>query len=107
MAQVSGLVNATYTYDANGNLVSGNGRTLTYTSFNAPASISTASYGYAYTYNAEHERVRLVTTGPTIRSPPCTSTRKWCDLRRCRWLLRQRLELPARCSKRCSGRNQF
>ncbi len=51
-----------YTYDANGNLVSGNGRTLTYTSYNAPATIANAAYGYAYTYNAEHERVRLVAT---------------------------------------------
>jgi RHS repeat-associated protein len=64
VTQVTGIVNASYTYDANGNLISGNGRTLTYTSFNHPATISTASYGYAYTYNAEHERVRLVTTRP-------------------------------------------
>ena len=64
VTQVTGAVNASYTYDANGNLISGNGRTLTYTSFNAPATIANASYGYAYTYNAEHERVRLVTTRP-------------------------------------------
>jgi RHS repeat-associated protein len=64
VTQVTGAVNATYTYDANGNLISGNGRTLTYTSYNAPATIANASYSYAYTYNAEHERVRLVTTRP-------------------------------------------
>lgn len=64
VTSVTGAVNATYTYDANGNLISGNGRALTYTSFNAPATIANASYGYAYTYNAEHERVRLVTTRP-------------------------------------------
>jgi RHS repeat-associated protein len=57
---VSGTINATYSYDTNGNLTSGNGRTLTYTSYNMPATITSGSTTYAYTYSPDHERVRLV-----------------------------------------------
>ena len=72
-------ITATYGYDANGNLASASGtlyptsgssvtfsRTLAYMSFDMPASISHTqggnNYGYSYTYNADHERVKLVTT---------------------------------------------
>ncbi len=61
VSSVSGTVSATYTYDANGNLLSGAGRTLTYTSFNMPATITGSAATYTYTYSPEHQRVRLVT----------------------------------------------
>ena len=61
VSSVSGTVNATYTYDANGNLLSGAGRTLTYMSFNMPATITGSAATYTYTYNPEHERVKLIT----------------------------------------------
>jgi len=77
---VSNSVTATYSYDANGNLTSASGtiypasgsvtfsRTLTYKSFNAPATLTHiqggATYSYTYTYSVEHERVKLVTTRP-------------------------------------------
>jgi len=60
VASVSGVVTASYSYDANGNLTSGNGRTLTYTSFNMPATISQGSNDYTYTYGADHQRVKQV-----------------------------------------------
>ena len=59
---VNWVVNPVFTYDVNGSMTEGLGRTLTYTSFNMPAQISvagSAGYTYTYTYNAEHERVRL------------------------------------------------
>jgi RHS repeat-associated protein len=73
-------ITASYTYDPNGSLISASGtiypasgsvifsRTLTYTSFNMPATIAhtqgASSYSYTYTYSVEHERVRLVTVRP-------------------------------------------
>ncbi len=61
VSSVSGTVSASYAYDANGNLLSGAARTLTYTSFNMPATITGAAATYTYTYSPEHQRVRLVT----------------------------------------------
>lgn len=60
VASVSGTLNATYTYDANGNMEAGNGKTLTYTSFNMPATITGNGHTYTYTYGPSHERMRLV-----------------------------------------------
>ena len=63
---VNGFVNPAFTYDANGNLLTGLGRTLTYTSYNMPATVNGVrlaggtSYAYTYTYGPEHERVKLV-----------------------------------------------
>jgi len=78
VSSVSGAFNATYGYDANGNLTQvsvpgGNPcptpqavgeRCVTYMSFNMPASIkgkgaSGSNATYTYTYSPEHERVRL------------------------------------------------
>jgi RHS repeat-associated protein len=61
---VAGSVNASYCYDANGNTVSGAGRTLTYTGFNLPAQISQLAadnsfVNFAYTYDVDHQRARL------------------------------------------------
>src|SRR5207244_1472015 len=43
VSSVSGPVNATYSYDANGNLLSGAGRTFTYTGFNMPVTITASA----------------------------------------------------------------
>jgi RHS repeat-associated protein len=66
---VNGVANPTFSYDANGNLTSGLNRTLTYTSFNMPATVTApnnmlpnTNVTYQYTYNAEHERVRHIIT---------------------------------------------
>ncbi len=60
---VAGTVNATYQYDANGNQTSGsNGRTISYTSFNKPATVTDSGTVHLYQYGAENqiisERIR-------------------------------------------------
>ncbi len=61
VSSVSGTVSASYTYDASGNLTSGAGRSVTYMSFNMPATIAGSAATYTYTYSPEHERVKLIT----------------------------------------------
>jgi hypothetical protein len=58
VSSISGSVNASYTYDANGNMSGGNGRSFTYTSFNIPATITGNGHTCTYTYGPDHERVR-------------------------------------------------
>jgi RHS repeat-associated protein len=63
---VNGFVNPTFTYDANGNMLTGLGRTVAYTSYNMPATVSGVrfaggqSFNYTYTYNTDHDRTKLV-----------------------------------------------
>jgi RHS repeat-associated protein len=66
VASVAGTVNASYSYDANGNMQSGAGRTMTYTSFNKPESISTASAVSTFLYDANYSRVQKITNTKTI-----------------------------------------
>jgi RHS repeat-associated protein len=55
---IAGTLSATYLYDANGNMTSGGGRTLTWTSFNMPATISRGASTVSFAYNGEHERIK-------------------------------------------------
>jgi len=58
--------NNSYTYDANGNQLSGAGRSFTWTSFNKPSGISTANGYTGFAYGANHNRVLKTTpTGST------------------------------------------
>lgn len=50
----------TYTYDANGNMTGGYGRTITWTSFNQAASITQGGYSSTFSFGADHERVKHV-----------------------------------------------
>src|SRR3569623_959008 len=52
----AGVIVASYRYDANGNMTSGPGRTVTYTSFNLPSQVTQGSVINTFTYSAEHER---------------------------------------------------
>jgi RHS repeat-associated protein len=61
----SGTVNTTFTYDANGNMTAGNGRTTTWTSFNKVASIGQGVNTVAFDYDSEHARIRQVTASQT------------------------------------------
>ncbi|MEQ1773634.1 MAG: RHS repeat-associated core domain-containing protein [Burkholderiales bacterium] len=45
-------------------MTAGNGKTVTYTSFNMVNTITSGAYNYTYTYNAEHQRARLITVRP-------------------------------------------
>ena len=46
-----------YTYDANGNMISGGGRLLTYTSFNKPLKITKGAASIAYSYAPDRNRI--------------------------------------------------
>jgi RHS repeat-associated protein len=56
-----------YTYDANGSMISGNGRAISYSSFNKPTNISTANSDISFQYGADRSRVSRTdnTTGKT------------------------------------------
>lgn len=57
----------TYAYDANGNMVSGGGRTITWMSFNQVASVVQGSFSSTFSFGAGHERVKEVShLGTTI-----------------------------------------
>lgn len=60
VTQVAGTLNATYSYDANGNMTAGAGRTVTWTSFNMPSSITRGSNVLTFSYDPEHNRTRQV-----------------------------------------------
>ncbi len=59
----NGYINPTFSYDANGNMVSGAGRTITSTSFNMVSLITDRSNTAALTYGSEHQRLKQVATG--------------------------------------------
>ena len=49
--------------DANGNMLTGSGRTLTWTSFNMPATIQRGANTLSFAYGPEHGRIKQV--GPS------------------------------------------
>jgi len=59
---VSGsTVNTTFTYDPNGNQTAGLGRTITWTSYNMPASITQGTQTISFLHDPNHQRVKQVT----------------------------------------------
>ncbi len=66
---VNGVVNPSYTYDGNGNLTAGAGRTVTPTSFNMAASIVQGSTATCFTYDDSHMRVQM-----DARATSCSGT---------------------------------
>lgn len=62
VCSITGMANTTFSYDANGNMLSGNNRTYTWTSYNMPSSIAQGTVTDSFIYNADHERVRQVST---------------------------------------------
>jgi RHS repeat-associated protein len=63
---VHGALNPTYKYDLNGNMISGAGFTVSYTSYNMVSQITHASRdGVSYLYGSEHQRIReqILTAG--------------------------------------------
>jgi RHS repeat-associated protein len=54
---VNGVLNPVYSYDLNGNLTSGAGRTVTWTAFNMVASIVQGATNMSYAYDSEHARI--------------------------------------------------
>ena len=60
---ITGTLNTTYSYDANGNMISGSGRTLTWTSFNKVATITQGAVNMSYEYGPDRGRIKQ--TGPS------------------------------------------
>lgn len=55
--------NTSFSYDANGNLASGAGRSLTWTSFDMPQSIAKGSEQSLFVYGPEHQRTKQIKSG--------------------------------------------
>ncbi|MDD4617067.1 MAG: hypothetical protein PHW76_08165, partial [Alphaproteobacteria bacterium] len=60
---IAGALNTSYTYDANGNTLAGNGKTYTYTAANMPKTIASGATAIAYAYDDAHQRISQ--TSPT------------------------------------------
>ena len=57
VASISGgALNTTFSYDAVGNQISGLGRSITYTSYNKPASITQGSRTLVFSHDPDHQR---------------------------------------------------
>lgn len=56
MSVSGGTINTTFTYDANGNQLSGNGRNVVWTSYNKPASITQGTRTVGFLDGPEHQR---------------------------------------------------
>jgi len=54
-----------YSYDANGNLIGGGGRSVTWTAWNMPASIIQGGVTTSWLYTPEHDRYKLTDSGRT------------------------------------------
>jgi RHS repeat-associated protein len=57
VSAISGTMNASYGYDADGNMVSGGGRTIAWTSYNMVQQVTMGASSIAYTYDTEHGRI--------------------------------------------------
>jgi RHS repeat-associated protein len=66
MSVGGGTISTTFTYDPNGNQLTGNGRTATWTSYNKPASITQGSTTISFLDDPEHQRFQQVTAQGTI-----------------------------------------
>src|SRR4029079_3627538 len=85
-----GTLSTTFAYDPNGNQPSGIGRTITYTSYNKPASITQGTRTISFLDDSEHQRFRQVTPeGSTLYiaafgvlaevQTPGATTQKWTE----------------------------
>ncbi|MDE1464948.1 RHS repeat domain-containing protein [Spartinivicinus poritis] len=62
VTKTTGVQNTTYCYDKNGNMVSGNGRSVQYTAFDKPDLITKGDASTAIAYGADRARHRRVDT---------------------------------------------
>ncbi|KAF0810948.1 RHS repeat-associated core domain [Alcanivorax sp. S71-1-4] len=65
VTSVTGARNASYCYDGGGNMVSGDGRTISYTSFNKPDQIQTSSASVQLIYGPSRSILKTVTASGT------------------------------------------
>lgn len=62
---VSAVGGVSYSYDPNGNLLSAGSKTLTWKSFNMPATAQVGTSSYTWSYDADQARVKYVTPSDT------------------------------------------
>jgi RHS repeat-associated protein len=62
---VSSVAGQSWSYDANGNLLTSGTRTLTWTSFNMPATAQVGASAYSWAYDADLRRVKFVSPAET------------------------------------------
>ena len=55
---VNGVTNPSYTYDSNGSMTAGAGRSITYTAFNMADTITQGSSTFAFNYDSDHARIK-------------------------------------------------
>ena len=71
VTSVAGAVNTSYAYDANGNLIAGHNRSVTYTSYNLPSRIVQGDKQLDFSYDPEHARSKQISAeGITIYLNP-------------------------------------
>ncbi len=56
VSSIAGTINSTFTYDPNGNQTAGVGRSISYTSYNKPASITQGSSTLFFSHDTDHQR---------------------------------------------------
>jgi RHS repeat-associated protein len=59
------VINTSFTYDANGNLIGGNGLTYAYASFNKPTQITRGTTTVSFDHDPEHQRFKQIAPGKT------------------------------------------
>jgi len=60
VSSIAGTLNTSFTYDANGNMLTGNGRSYTYTAANRHKTITSGATTITYDYDDAHQRTRQV-----------------------------------------------
>ena len=65
---VTGIRAAAYAYDANGNMTSGGGRSVTWTSYNYPSGITKGTLGSSFYYDPDRARYKQISTTATTRT---------------------------------------
>ncbi len=60
VSSIAGTINTSFDYDDNGNMTSGNSRTISWTSFNMPRAITRGTNTLSFSYDPERGRVRQV-----------------------------------------------
>ncbi len=66
VTQISGTVNSDFAYDAKGNLLSGNGRTLVWASYGKPVSLEQGGQSTLFLYDFDHARAQQTAPDGTV-----------------------------------------
>ncbi len=65
VSSITGTINATYTYDNNGNMLTGRGRHITWYSFSKPKQIDSGTTTVTYKYDPNFRKFKITETTPT------------------------------------------